>query len=512
MTMTKSFLCSGTSFALTAAAAIAALTPAAALAGKADDTLNVAFASEPEPLDTYKIAGREGLILARHVYDGLLYKDLDTGEILPALAKTWERTGPLTMEFELREGVEFHDGTEFTADDVVETLNTVITPEYGTRYGISVDWIESVEKLGDYKVRINMSKPFAGAVEMLADALPIYPSEHFAEQGSEGMARNPVGTGPYRLVEQEPGIRYVFERFEDHYEGSPKGKPAIKNIVVRTIPEMNTQYAELMSGDLDWIWRIPPDQADRLEDRVQLISAPIMRIAYVGFAPLADGGETPVAKADVRRALIHAVDRKAIVDAFAGGASEVLHTACNPAQFGCEQDVIEYEHDPALAKEMLAAAGYPDGFEMEMVFAAMPRPVAEAVAANLAEVGVNVELNEQQYAAGAAQWRAEQLPAFFSNWGSYGIGDVVFILSNFFAGGEDDLVQDAELQEWVTAGDTATDRAERLENYSKAVKKIAAEAYWMPMYNFNVNYGLSPDLNFKPHPDEFARWWQASWK
>lgn len=495
---------------LAATASLALCGPA--LAGKADNTLNVAFAAEPEPLDSYKIAGRQGLILARHIYDGLLYKDLDTGEIMPALAESWEYVDDLTMEFTLRKGVTFHNGAAFSADDVVETFNTVIKPDYGTRYSISVDWIESVEKLADDKVRINMSKPFAGAVEMLADALPIYPHEYFAENGSEGMARNPVGTGPYQLTAQEPGVRYEFALFDDHYEGSPKSGATIENIVVRTIPEMNTQYAELMSGSLDWIWRIPPDQAGRLEGRVQILSAPIMRIAYVGFAPTAMDGDTPVADKTVRQALIHAVNREAITKAFAGGGSKVLNTPCNPAQFGCAQDVTSYAYDPEKAKAMLAEAGYGDGFSLEMVFAAMPRPVAEAVAADLAQVGVTLELNELQYSAGVTQWRAGELPAFFSNWGSYGIGDVVFILSNFFGGGGDDMVKDAELEKWLTTADTSTDRAVREENYSKAVKKIAAEAYWMPMYNFNVNYGLANDLAFTPHPDEFARWWQASWK
>lgn len=500
---------------LTGLAALAAgtmLSTAPALAGKADNTLNVAFAAEPEPLDTYKIAGREGLILARHIYDGLLYKNLDTGEIVPALAEAWEFTGPLTMEFTLRKGVKFHNGADFTADDVVETLNTVITPEYGTRYSISVDWIESVEKLGDHKVRITMSKPFAGAVEMLADALPIYPHGFFAENGSVGMAATPIGTGPYRLTSQEPGIRYELERFEGHYAGSPKSGATIDKIVVRTMPEMNTQFAELMSGDLDWIWRIAPDQAKRLEGRVQIISAPIMRIGYVGFAPEALGGDSPVADKRVRQALIHATNRGAIVDAFAGGASKVLNTPCNPAQFGCDQDVTVYDHDPDKARALLAEAGYADGFELEMVFAAMPRPTAEAIASDLAKVGVTAVLNEQQYAAGIGKWRAKELPAFFSNWGSYGIGDAVFILSNFFGGGADDLVQDKELADWLAVADTASDRGVRAENYSLAVKKIAAEAYWMPMYNFNVNYGLSKDLTFTPHPDEFARWWQSSWK
>ncbi|MEX1236463.1 MAG: ABC transporter substrate-binding protein [Roseovarius sp.] len=501
-------------FAASAAAIAAALTltAAPAMAGKDNNTLNVAFSAEPEPLDTYKIAGREGLILARHIYDGLLYKDLDTGEIMPALAESWEFTDTLTMEFTLRQGVKFHNGADFTADDVVETLNTVITPEYGTRYSISVDWIESVEKLDDYKVRINMSKPFAGAVEMLADALPIYPHEFFAENGSQGMAATPIGTGPYRLVSQEAGIRYELELFEDHYEGSPKSDASIEKIIVRTMPEMNTQYAELMSGDLDWIWRIPPDQAKQLESRVQIISAPIMRIGYVGFAPLSMDGESPIADKRVRQAIIHATNRGAIVEAFAGGASKVLDTPCNPAQFGCEQDVTSYEYDPEKARALLAEAGFEDGFEMEMVFAAMPRPTAEAVASDLAQVGITLTLNEQQYASGIGQWRSKELPAFFSNWGSYGIGDAVFILSNFFGGGDDDLVQDDELIEWLRIADTASERDVRAENYSLAVNKIVDEAYWMPMYNFNVNYGLSNDLNFTPHPDEFARWWQSDWK
>lgn len=494
---------------LSSAAALLLAAVGPALADKASNTLNVAFSAEPEPLDTYKIAGREGLILARHVYDGLLYKDLESGTFKPALAESWEQTGPLTMEFTLRKGVKFHNGADFTADDVVATLGAVSDPAYGTRYAISVDWIGKVEKLDSHKVRITMAKPFAGAIEMLADALPIYPQAEFAAKGSEGMARNPVGTGPYRLVEQEPGVRYVLERFADHYAGSPKSGATIDRIVVRTIPEMNTQYAELMSGALDWIWRIPPDQAAQLESRVQVVSAPIIRISFVNFA-LQDG--TPLADRRVRQAILHAVNRQAIVDAFAGGASEVLKAACNPVQFGCAQDVTTYDYDPEKAKALLAEAGLADGFTLPMVFAAMPRPVAEAVAADLAKVGITLQLDELQYAAGVGKWREGQVPAFFSNWGSYGIGDVVFTLSNFFGGGADDLLKDPELTEWLTLADTSTDPAVRQEAYAKALKKIADEALWMPMYGFNVNYGLSNDLSFTPHPDEFARFWQASWK
>lgn len=483
-----------------------------ALADKADDTLNVAFAAEPEALDTYKIAGREGLILARHIYDGLLYKDLDSGEFKPALAESWQFIDPMTIEFKLRHGVKFHNGADFSADDVVTTLNTVIKPDYGTRYQISVDWIDHVEKVDDYRVRIHMAKPFAGAVEMLADALPIYPHNYFTEQGSAGMSAMPVGTGPYKLVEQTPGVRYVLERFDDHYTDSPKGRPAIKRIVARTIPEMNTQYAELMSGTLDWIWRIPPDQAKQLERRVKIVNAPIMRISYVNFASAAHDGSSPISNPLVRKAIIHAVNRERIAKVFGGDASAVLNSACNPAQFGCEQDVTRYDYDPEQARALLKQAGYTDGFDLDMTFAAMPRPVAEVIAAELSKVGIRLNLNENQYAAAVQKWREGSVPALFSNWGSYGIGDVVFILSNFFGAGADDQIKDPELAELLQVADTTNDREVRQANYSQALKKIADEAYWMPMYNFNINYGLSADLNFTPHPDEFARWWLASWK
>lgn len=497
-----------------AIAALLAIGSAPAIAGKADDTLNVALAFEPEPLDNYKIAGREGLILARHVYDGLLYKDLDTGEFKGALAKSWRFVDPTTMEFELREGVKFHNGAAFTADDVVYTLNTVVDPAYGARYRIAVDWIKNVEKLGDFKVRINMAKPFAGAVEMLADALSIYPAAYFKEVGSAGMAAKPVGTGPYRLMEMTPGTRYVFERNDEHYAGSPKGRAAIKKIVVRTIPEMNTQYAELASGRLDWIWRIPPDQARRMGSmaNIAIVSAPIMRIAYVGMAAGGKAKPTPMTDRRVRQAMNHAINRKAIVDAFVGGASQVINAACNPKQFGCSGDVAIYAYDPEKAKALLAEAGHGGGFAMEMIFSGMPRPIAEAIASDLGKVGVRVTLNEQQYAPAVTKWRAGDLPLFLANWGSYGVGDSVFMAGNFFGGDPDDMAGDAEVKGWLQVADTSPDPAVRKENYAKAYKKIAVEAYWVPLYDFNVNYGMSKDLQFTPHPDEFARWFLAKWK
>ncbi|MGE0718064.1 MAG: ABC transporter substrate-binding protein, partial [Alphaproteobacteria bacterium] len=269
-----------------AAAAIATLLAAGtASAGKSDDTLNAAFLAEPEAMDHYKIAGREGLIIARHIYDGLLEKDVVAGTVKPALATAWTFVDPMTLELTLREGVKFHDGSTFDADDVVYTLETIKEAAYGARYRFTVDWIDKVEKVDAYKVRLKMARPNAAALEMLAGMLPIYPGDYFKAAGSAGMAAKPVGTGPYRLVEMSPGTRYVLERFDDHFAGSIKSKPAVRRIVVRTVPEASTQYAELLAGRLDWIWRVPPDQARRLatQPAIQIVNGSIMRIGLIQF-------------------------------------------------------------------------------------------------------------------------------------------------------------------------------------------------------------------------------------
>jgi len=496
--------------------ALAGLTAfaAPAMAGKSDDTLNVAFASEAATLDNYKIAGRHGLIIARHLFDNLLYKDLDAGKIVPALAESYKFINELTIEFKLRKGIKFHNGEPFDADDVVYTLNTVSSKEYGTRYRITVDWIKNAEKVDSHTVRLNMAKPYALALEMLAGPLPIYPNEYLKSVGPSKFGAAPIGTGPYKLVDITPGTRWKLEKFADYYKDSPKGQPKIGKIDIRVLPEPNTQYVELLTGKLDWIWRVPPDQIKKLEasPKVNVLSAPIMRIGYIHFNVNAGKGDFPTRKKEVRQAIMHAVNRQAIADAFVGGSSKVVHTACNPAQFGCIQDVTQYPYDPEKAKALLAKAGYKDGFEIELVVAATPRPQAEAVAADLAKVGIKVRVNEQQYSAAATKWRAGESAMTFSNWGSYGMGDMALITSNFFAGGADDLVKDDDLKKWLTTGDSSSDAAVRKENYAKALKEIADNAYWMSMWNFNLNYALNKDLNFTPHPDEFARWFKSSWK
>lgn len=482
-------------------------------AEKSNDTLNAAFSAEIATLDYYMGSGRNNLIMSHHIYDTLLYKDQSTGEIIPALATNYKYLDDTTIEFTLREGVRFHDGSVFDADDVVYTLNKAADPDYGAVYQISVGWIDRAEKLDAYKVRLYMKQPYPVALEWLAGFLPIYPSDYYEKVGKEGMSLKPIGTGPYKLVSVDPGTRWKLTRFDQHYSDSPKGS-AIKNIDIRILPEMNTQMTELMTGKLDFIWKFPPDQAQRLKERagVEVKNTSILRVVYIQYNAVDD---SPLTDVRVRKALIHAINRQHIMDAFVGGASIVVHTPCNPVQFGCYTEVAKYDYDPAKAKQLLAEAGYADGFETKILVSQSPsssRPVAEAILGDLAKVGITADIEMQQYAAAREKWISGGIPMILMSWGSWGIGDVALFTSEFFGGGDVDKIRDEEIVQWIRAGDTSTSREERRTKYANVMKKVANNALWLPLWTYNVNYATTPDLDFTLDPDEIARLFNAKWK
>lgn len=189
-----------------------------AWADKSDDTLRVAFTKELENVDSYFNSSREGVVLQRAVWDGLIYRDPITNEYKGNLASEWEWIDDTTIEFKLREGVTFHDGSEFTADDVVFTVNYVADEANGVKTQRNVNWMQSAEKIDDFTVRIKLKENFPAAIEFLSGPVSIYPSDYYAEVGPEGMGLKPVGTGPYKVVSVTPGQHFVLERNEGYHD------------------------------------------------------------------------------------------------------------------------------------------------------------------------------------------------------------------------------------------------------------------------------------------------------
>lgn len=486
-------------------------------AGKSDDTLNWATDREVSIVDPYYNRTRELVVMGHMGWDGLIFRDATTGEYKPLLATKWKWVDNKTMELELRKGVKFHDGSDFTADDVVYTINHVAAKDSGVVTPSNVNWMSSAEKIDDYKVRINLPKPFPAATAYLAGAVFIMPSGYYDDlpKSPEGKvnygAIKPVGTGPYKWVETKSGDYVLWEKNENYYD-SPKGKPQIGKIRFRTIKEMNTQMAELMTGGLDWIWDVPKEQAERLKEtgQIQVVNAKTMRISYIAFDVDGSSPSKQFKDKKVRMAVAHAINRKAITENLVGPASIVIHSACHPDQFGCTQDVPKWEYDPEKAKQLLKEAGYENGFETQ-IYAYRQREYTEAVIGDLAKIGIRAKLNFMQYRAlRDIAWKGETAMHHMT-WGSNSIPDVSASTGVFFMGGKDDPGDDPKVIKWMEEAAVTTDEEKRKELYKKALSRISSELYWLPMFTYAKYYAFSKDLDFTPTSDEIPPFYAAKW-
>jgi peptide/nickel transport system substrate-binding protein len=500
-------------------AASVTLAAPTAYAGPGDNSLTWASQKEVVSAETYFDTSRETVVIAQHVYDGLVYWDQESEEFKPLLAKSWTQIDPTTWEFELRDDVVFQDGSSFGPEDVVYTFNFITDEANGIlNYG-DIRWLKGAEQTGEHRVRLTLRESFPAILSNLALVLPILPEGHYdaAVEGTDGakryMAVKPVGTGPYKVTEFEPGEAIVMEINENYFVDSPKGKPRIQTLTYRTISDESTQLAEMMTGGVDWLWGLNNDQAKALgvAPDVTVINAPTMRISYLTLDLKGTSGTDVFTNRAVRRAVAHAIDRERIAKFLMGENSQVVNAACHPVQFGCTSDVTLYDYDPEKARNLLASAGYPDGFTID-AYGYRDRAVAEAIMGDLAKVGIKTNLNWLKYAALRDQIVEGKVPLANMTWGSSSIPDVSAITSYFFGGGPDDPAKDADVQTAIREGDLATDPVARRAAYAKALGRIAEEVYWIPLFSYTKNYSFNAALNFTPTADELPKFYAASWK
>ncbi len=486
-----------------------------ARADKSDDTLRIAWGSNGvmHNADNYYGNTRAGIWFTKSVWDTLIERDPVTLEYKGNLATGWTWIDDTTLEFKLRQGVRFHNGEPFDADDVVYTYTRMSTDE-GVKIKRLVNWIGAVEKIDQYTVRIRTKTAFPQAIEYLTGPLPIYPNEYYEKVGSEGMSNMPVGTGPYKVVNMKPGEEYTLVRNDDYDWGSPKSKAKIKHVIIREIPDIQTQVAELLAGGIDMTPDLTTDLVEKLQGvpDVSAEQAETLRIYYIGLDAAGRSGVKPVTDVRVRRAISHAVNRKSIVDNLMRGAAKVIDTPCHPKQFGCVASAaVSYDYNVETAKKLLAEAGYPDGFELDL-FAEAPAHEAEAIIGDLAAVGIQAKLNRLPWEAYADALAKNKASVFLTNWGSNSLADAAAIISYFFSNNADDFARDAEVTEWLKVADTSTDPEKRKEFYGKAIKRITEQSYVLSLFTGVRSYGYDSNLNFIPFVDEVLRFHEYSWK
>src|SRR5690606_18802393 len=210
---------------IAAAALIACSLPTPSQAAKSDNSIRFAYDQVLENIDPYFNNVRLGVIMSHAVWDTLIYRDPKTNEYKPGLATSWKWVDDQTLELELRQGVKFHNGEDFDADDVVYTLNFASDPANRATAQQIVSWIETAEMIDQLTVRIKTKRPFPAAIEYLSGPIPMHPNEYYAKVGPKGMNEKPVGTGPYKVVQHDVGKVIRLEANKEYWEGAPKPKP-----------------------------------------------------------------------------------------------------------------------------------------------------------------------------------------------------------------------------------------------------------------------------------------------
>jgi peptide/nickel transport system substrate-binding protein len=500
-----------------AVAAAAAFAAQPAMAQKSADTLRAMWTDPVVNIDPYYNNQRTGLILAHHAWDGLVFRDPNGFTMKPLLAQSWKWIDDTTLEFKLNPNVTFHNGDKFSADDVMYTIGLITDPASGISVPSNfAPWLAGAEKVDATTVRLKLKQPFPAALEYVSFVMPIYPKAYRERVGKDGYNKEPIASGPYRVSKWEPGQTVELERYEGYYEGGGKGRAPIKKVVIRQVGDANSMVNALIGNQVDWIWQYPADLVEKIATlpHATTLTQEAFRIAHLSLdAAGRSDPQGPLTNQKVRQAIWHAIDRQAFAKNLVRFGSRVPDAPCYFTQFGCDATAaVKYDYNPAKAKALLAEAGFPNGFEIELVNAIPVTTWVGAIQANLAAVGIRAKVSTLTGVAVTTRIHKGDVPMYLSSWGSYSINDVSAIMPFFFWGNQDDLARDAELTAALKEGGSTSDPAARNVAYAKAIKRITEQAYWLPMATYVTVYGLNRQLDFKAFPDELPRFFWAKWK
>ena len=327
----------------------------------AQKSIAIPLIGDPQPYPVVQPNLISDIMVAKTLYNTLVRFSFEDGVTpVPDLAESWTANEDASeWTFKLREDVRWHDGEPFTAEDVVFTIEAIVNPEVGSRWSSSFAGLESVEALDEHTVKFTFSEPFAPMLSTLAYNIAIVPKHILEDQDlsdPEAFRRNPIGTGPFKFVEQVSGSHFVVEANPDYYEG----KPDIEQVTFRVTPDVNSQIAQLLTGELDVTWTVEPVHMDRVSNAPNLTLTSV-KIPRWDWFPL--NLNNPLFQDDrVRRALAYALDREQIVARILGGQGEVAQGPIpNVIDWVPTEGVEQISYDPERALELLEEAGWTRG-------------------------------------------------------------------------------------------------------------------------------------------------------
>jgi peptide/nickel transport system substrate-binding protein len=450
----------------------------------------------------------------RHLYDPLIERDsADPTKFNGVLASSWTQIDPTTVEFKLKSGIKFSGGEPFDAECVkynVERLLGKLPNSKPAIAAVQFKPLDSAVVVDAQTVRIITKAPDPLILSRMTQLMMI--PKGAVDADSQALMSVPNGTGPYTLVKWDRNNQVVLQAKPDYFMGKAK----IDQVIFRTISEASTRLAELQAGNVDVITNVPPDNAADVTSQNKATVKPVegARVAAVWFNTL----KYPIlAKKEVRQALNYAIDRDTITQKVMSGYGIPVATITPPYFVGYNPEMKPYAYDPEKAKSLLAAAGVPADFTLEMLLPTgrylLAEDVTQEIASELAKVGVTVKLNAVEFGVFAKQTQARDIPELmYAAWGSP-LFDPTDMLQTCVLSGTDGFSFYTN-----TAVDAGINKAASTvgAEHVQAVQDVEKLVYEDPPFIFLFAqkdlYGVSNRIDWSPRGDELINMYFASVK
>lgn len=476
-------------------------------------------------LDPIQQTDGESFKVADEIFEQLLAFKPGTTEVEPGLATEWSPSADgLEWTFKLRQGVKFHDGTDFNADAVkynFDRWRLTTHPEhkggefgyypyqFGGFDGDSV--IQDVQVVGPYEIKFVLKQPQGPFLQNIAMTAFGIASPTAVKADPDAHNTKPVGTGPFKFVRWDKGDKVELAANPDYWGEKAK----IDRLIFRSIPDNNARLIALQSGELDMMDGIDPNFLKVIEGtgEFNIVMRPANNVGYLAF----NFDEAPFNNPKVRQAINHAIDKQAIADAFYGGLGQPAYSPLPPAMWGKAQtsDVTMYDYNPDKAKALLADAGFKDGFKTQLWAMPIPRPympkptdIAVAIQTNLRAVGIDAQIVTYDWGTYLDKTGVGEHTMALLGWtGDNGDPDnfLYVLLDKDNAKGPDAgniaFYKSDPLHDVLIQAQKLTDQAQRSSLYVEAQKIITADAPWVPLVHSQVPVAVRKTITgFTPSP------------
>ena len=457
-------------------------------AGGYKNTLTWAQGADVTSLDPHQGKETPAVQVNTQIFDTLVTVDPETNEVVPQIAESWEQTDDQTYVFKIREGIKFHDGSDLTAEDVKFSLDRA---RNSAAVSYIVNFIEEVTVDDDHTVTVKTTAPYAPTLRNLAIPFAAIVPKAVVEADENAFIQNPVGSGPYKFVEWNHGDHVTLKAFDDYYAG----KPETENLIMKVIPETSQRTIALETGEVDLAYDLAVNDIPNVnsDDKLTVYEIPSLTCWYVSM----NMNKKPFDNPKVREAMSMAIDRQTIIDTINAGSGQTADAIIAPAVFGYYSTGVK-EYNPTKAKELLAEAGYPNGFSTTLwVNDNQSRiEMCQAMQAMLLEVGVQCNLEVLEFGSFISRTTAGDHDLAYFGWTtSSGDADYSYYSLEHStqqgAAGNRSFLADPDVDKLIEEARSNTNEEERKELYKELAIKLDEINNNIPVYYSSINVGAN---------------------